>query len=137
MKKFFEEFRAFISKGNVMDMAVGVIIGAAFKAIIDSLTKDILNPVLGLFGGTDLSDIKIHLLGDSYLNIGNFISAVINFLLMALVLFIIVKAVSAAEEKIKSLNKKNEEKKPEEPAAPTQEELLTQIRDLLAEQKEK
>ena len=137
MKKFFEEFRAFIAKGNVMDMAVGVIIGAAFKSIIDSLTNDILNPILGLFGGTDLSAIKIHLMGDSYLNIGNFISAVINFILMALVLFIIVKAFNKAEAKIEAMKKKNEVEKPEEPAAPTQEELLTEIRDLLAKQDKK
>jgi large conductance mechanosensitive channel len=137
MKKFFEEFRAFIAKGNVLDMAVGVIIGGAFKTIVDSLTGDILNPILGLFGGTDLSSIKIHLLGDSYLNIGNFINAIINFLLMALVLFIIVKAFNSTEAKLKALAEKDKEKEPEKPAGPTQEELLTQIRDLLEKQDRK
>lgn len=137
MKKFFEEFRAFIAKGNVLDMAVGVIIGGAFKTIVDSLTGDILNPILGLFGGTDLSSIKIHLLGDSYLNIGNFINAIINFLLMALVLFIIVKVFNSTEAKLKALAEKDKEKEPEKPAGPTQEELLTQIRDLLEKQDRK
>lgn len=137
MKKFFEEFRAFIARGNVMDMAVGVIIGGAFKTIVDSLTADILNPILGLFGGTDLSSIRIHLMGESYLNIGSFINAVINFVLMALVLFIIVKAFNSAEARIKAVAEKNKEKEPEKPAAPTQEELLTQIRDLLAERDQK
>ncbi|MDD6788865.1 MAG: large conductance mechanosensitive channel protein MscL [Lachnospira sp.] len=137
MKKFFEEFRAFIARGNVLDMAVGVIIGGAFKTIVDSLTGDIINPILGLFGGTDLSSIKVHLLGDSYLNIGNFLNAVINFLLMALVLFIIVKAFNSTEAKLKALAEKNKEKEPEKPAGPTQEELLTQIRDLLAERDQK
>ena len=137
MKKFFEEFRAFIARGNVLDMAVGVIIGGAFKTIVDSLTGDIINPILGLFGGTDLSSIKVHLLGDSYLNIGNFLNAVINFLLMTLVLFIIVKAFNSTEAKLKALAEKNKEKEPEKPAGPTQEELLTQIRDLLAERDQK
>lgn len=137
MKKFFEEFRAFIARGNVLDMAVGVIIGGAFKTIVDSLTGDIINPILGLFGGTDLSSIKVHLLGDSYLNIGNFLNAVINFLLMALVLFIIVKVFNSTEAKLKALAEKNKEKEPEKPAGPTQEELLTQIRDLLAERDQK
>ena len=65
MKKFFDEFKKFINQGNVMDMAVGVIIGAAFKAIVDSLVNDIISPILGVAGGVDFSAVKIHLSGDS------------------------------------------------------------------------
>lgn len=138
MKKFFEEFRTFIAKGNVMDMAVGVIIGGAFKTIVDSLTSDILNPILGMFGGADLSSLQIRLLGDATLNVGNFLNAIINFLLMAFVLFLIVKSFNSAQAKMDRLVKKEagQEGTKEEPKTPTQEELLLQIRDLLAEQNE-
>ena len=115
MKKFFDEFKKFINQGNVMDMAVGVIIGAAFKAIVDSLVNDIISPILGVAGGVDFSAVKIHLTGDSYINIGNFINAVINFLLMALILFAIVKFMYRATEDMKKLTGKKEE----EPAKPT------------------
>lgn len=110
MKKFIKEFKEFALKGNVLDLAVGVIIGGAFKGIVDSLTENFINPiltyVLGLlpFGeGTDMPQILI--------NISNFVTAVINFIIMALILFIIVKAVN----KMMSIGKKKEE----EPAAPT------------------
>ena len=115
MKKFFEEFRAFIARGNVMDMAVGVIIGGAFKTIVDSLTADILNPILGLFGGTDLSSIRIHLMGESYLNIGSFINAVINFVLMAFVIFLLVKFLNSVADK---LHKNEAEEAPTEKTCP-------------------
>ena len=116
MKKFFDEFKKFINQGNVMDMAVGVIIGAAFKAIVDSLVNDIISPILGVAGGVDFSAVKIHLTGDSYINIGNFINAVINFLLMALILFAIVKFMNRATEDMKKLTgKKEEEPAPAEP----------------------
>lgn len=115
MKKFIEEFKKFISQGNVMDMAVGVIIGAAFKAIVDSLVNDIISPILGVAGGVDFSAVKIHLAGDSYINIGNFINAVINFLIMALILFMLVKGLNKAQSDMAKLSKK----KPEEPAKPT------------------
>ena len=106
MKKFFDEFKAFISRGNVMDMAVGVIIGASFKAIVDSLVADIINPVLGLFGGMNFSEYKLALKGDATLNYGNFITAVINFVIMAFVIFWLVKVINKLTVK------------PEEPAAP-------------------
>ena len=109
MKKFMEEFKAFISRGNVMDMAVGVIIGGAFTAIVNSLVEDIINPILGVFGGVDFSNVKIPLRG---VGIGSFINAIINFLIMAFVIFSIVKALNKAAEAAK----KNKE---EEPAAPT------------------
>ena len=113
MKKFFEEFKAFISRGNVMDMAVGVIIGASFKAIVDSLVADIINPLLGLFGGMNFSEYKLKLLGDATLNYGNFITAIINFVIMAFVIFCIVKFMNGVSAKF---TKKKEE---EAPAAPT------------------
>ena len=113
MKKFFDEFKAFISRGNVMDMAVGVIIGASFKAIVDSLVADIINPLLGLFGGMNFSEYKLKLLGDATLNYGNFITAIINFVIMAFVIFCIVKFMIGVSAKF---TKKKEE---EAPAAPT------------------
>lgn len=112
-KGFFQEFKAFISKGNVMDMAVGVIIGAAFKAIVDSLVKDIIMPLIsGVVGGLDFSNWFIALDGNRYetlaaaqeagaatLNYGIFITAVINFLIMAFVIFMMVKMLGALMDK--------------------------------------
>lgn len=105
MKKFLQEFREFALKGNVMDMAVGVIIGAAFKTIVDSLVADIINPLIGIAFKTDLSQVVIKLPGGVSLGIGNFIGTVINFILMALILFMIVKSIN----RIKNLTKKKEE----------------------------
>ena len=116
MKKFFNEFKAFISRGNVMDMAVGVIIGASFKAIVDSLVADVINPVLGIFGGKDFSQYVLQLPGEATLNYGNFISSIINFLLMAFIIFCIVKFLNGMNELAAKLTKKKEEEKP---AAPT------------------
>lgn len=120
MKKFFEEFKAFISKGNVLDMAVGVIIGAAFKSIVDSLVADIISPLLGLFGSHNLDAMKVVLKQGATedatvaLNYGNFLSSVINFLIMALILFCIVKTFNNLQTKVDSLSGK----KKEEPAKP-------------------
>ena len=110
MKKFFEEFKKFISRGNVMDMAVGIIVGGAFTSIVTSLVDDIINPILGLFGGANLDAIKIPLRGEATLNIGSFLSSVINFVIMALIVFIMMKAINTITEKTK---------KPEEPKKPT------------------
>ena len=87
MKKFMNEFKEFISRGNVMDMAVGIIIGGAFTSIVSSLVDDIINPILGLFGGMNFDQLKLNLLGEVTLNYGKFISTVINFLIMALIVF--------------------------------------------------
>ena len=124
---FFAEFKQFIARGNVMDMAVGVIIGGAFKAIADSLVADIINPILGIFAGgnSDLSNLALHLPGGGDLMLGNFINAILNFLIMAFVIFCIVKAMNKLMEM-----GKHEEPAAEElaaPAAPTQEELLAEI----------
>ena len=115
MKKFLDEFKAFISRGNVMDMAVGVIIGASFKAIVDSLVADIINPLLGLFGGMNFSEYKLQLFGTATLNYGNFITAIINFLIMAFVIFCIVKSMNTISAKFA----KKKEEEVAEPAAPT------------------
>ena len=108
MKKFLEEFKAFISRGNVMDMAVGVIIGGAFSSIVTSLVDDIINPILGIFGGINFDQLSVKLVGDATLNYGKFITAVLNFLIMALIIFIMVKALNKAAEKFSA--PKEEEK---------------------------
>ena len=131
MKKFFEEFKEFISRGNVMDMAVGVIIGGAFTGIVTSLVDDIINPILGIFGGINFDQLSVKLAGDATLNYGKFITAVINFLIMAFVLFLIVKGMN----KLMDMGKKEEAPaEPEAPAAPTQEELLASILEELKKQ---
>lgn len=116
MKNFFNEFKKFISRGNVMDMAVGVIIGGAFTAIVNSLVNDIFMPMLSLItGGLDIAGMSVSFgIGENAaeLKYGSFMSAVINFLLIALVVFCIVKLLNAAKDKVI--------KKPEEePKAPT------------------
>lgn len=111
MKKFMEEFKAFISRGNVMDMTVGIIIGGAFTSIVSSLVEDIINPILGMFGGMNFDKLSITLLGEATLNYGKFITAVINFLIMALIVFVIMKTMNGIGEKLK----KKEEEAPAEP----------------------
>lgn len=131
MKKFLEEFKTFALKGNVVDMAVGVIIGAAFQSIVNSLTKDILNPLLGIAFSTDFSNVVIPLPnGADPLCIGSFFSAIINFVIMAFVLFCLVKAMNRLRDLgVRKAAKaaKAEAAKPAKPAAPTQEELLAAI----------
>lgn len=118
------EFKEFIAKGNAMDLAVGVIIGAAFGAIVNSLVADVitpalLNPALKAAHVENLADLKT----EGGILYGKFLAAVISFLVIAFVIFIMVKALNSM--------KKKEEAAPEAPAGPTQEELLIQIRDLL------
>ena len=139
------EFKDFIAKGNVMDMAVGIIIGAAFTAIVTSLVGDLIQPIIGLvLGGIDFSNYFVTLDGGEYatlaaaeeagaatFNYGNFITALINFLIIAWVVFMLVKSVNRIKE---AAEEPEPEAEPEEPAAPTQEELLAEIRDLLAKQ---
>lgn len=116
MKKFLEEFRAFIAKGNVLDLAVGVIIGGAFGSVVKGLTDNIIQPLLNCIGGANVQG-KIQLFGtENYLDYGAFISAIINFLIMAFVVFLIVKSVNKLSETASKLGKKKEE---EAPAAPT------------------
>ncbi len=132
-KGFIGEFKEFISRGNVLDLAVGVIIGGAFKGITDSLVNDILNPLLGLFTGGNqaLAALSITLPGGVELMVGNFINAVLNFLIMSFVIFLIVKGFNSLRRK-----KEDEAQVPETPALSTQEKLLTEIRDLLKEKED-
>ncbi|MBE5871786.1 MAG: large conductance mechanosensitive channel protein MscL [Lachnospiraceae bacterium] len=104
MKGFFEEFKKFISRGNVMDMAVGIIIGGAFTAIVTSFVDDIINPLLGLFGGMNFDQLVLEF-GGVTLAYGKFITAVINFLIVAFVLFLIIKAMNTAGDKFKKEQK--------------------------------
>ncbi len=127
---FVAEFKQFIARGNVMDMAVGVIIGGAFKAIADSLTADIIMPIIGIFVSQDsFADLAVEV-GDAVITYGNFLSAVLNFLIMALVVFCIVKAVNSFHRK-----KDAAEEPPAPPEPSNEEKLLTEIRDLLKEKK--
>ena len=109
MKKFIEEFKSFALRGNVMDMAIGVIIGGAFTSIVTSLTDNLINPLLGLAGNTDLSAFTLQIAGIE-LKYGAFLTSVINFLIMAFLLFCMLKTVN----KLTSLGRK-----PDAPAAPT------------------
>ena len=113
-KGFIEEFKTFIMRGNVMDMAVGVIVGGAFTSFVNSLNTDLLTPILGIFGGIDFSNLSVTL-GSSetapVLAYGNFITAVINFLITAFVIFLLVKFIN----KVMSVGKKEEEAPAEEP----------------------
>ena len=94
MKKFFEEFKAFALKGNVMDLAVGVIIGAAFGGVVSSLTDNILSPVIGLFTGKNFDALQVDVFGVT-IKYGAFITSVINFIILALVVFLLVKGMNA------------------------------------------
>ena len=109
MKKFMNEFKEFISRGNVMDMAVGIIIGGAFTSIVSSLVEDIINPILGIFGGMNFDQLSLNLFGEATLNYGKFITAVINFLIMAFIVFLIMKTMNGVAEKFKA--KEAEEEK--------------------------
>ena len=103
MKKFFQEFKEFALKGNVLDMAIGVIIGGAFSGLVTSLTDCFINPLIGCIGGAEVQG-KIHLLGDQYIDYGSFITAVINFIIMAFIIFLLMKGI----KKLLSLGKKEE-----------------------------
>lgn len=160
MKKFFGEFKAFITQGNVMDMAVGSIIGLSFKDIVTSLTNDIISPILGIFGGVDFSDMKwvigtkeitdattgVTSVVENSINYGSFITGVINFVIMALIIFLMVKFLAALQGLGKKLAHKDEtvteeaavtEEAPAENSNETTEALLKEIRDLLKNQAEK
>ncbi len=128
MKKFFQEFKDFAMRGNVMDLAVGVIVGGAFSSITTSLINDVLMPLIGIFvSEASFADLSVTL-GSAVITYGNFIQAVINFLIMAFVVFCMVKAINR-------LSRKKEASPPPPPPEPSSEEkLLTEIRDLLRAQ---
>ena len=126
MKKFMEEFKQFIARGNVMDLAVGVIIGGAFSAITTSLINDIVMPILGIFTGSiSFAALSVTING-AVIAYGNFIQAVFNFLIMAFVVFCLIKAINR-------FHRKKEEAPPAPPAPSAEEKLLAEIRDLLKE----
>lgn len=135
--KFFGEFKKFIARGNVIDMAVGIIIGSAFTKIVTSLVNDVITPFVSLLTGkVSVSEMKWVIKAatetdpELALTYGNFIQAVIDFFIIALVVFIMVSTINKFHEKLK----KKEEEAPQEPPKPTkEEELLTEIRDLLKE----
>jgi len=141
------EFKAFIAKGNVMDMAVGIIIGAAFTAIVKSMVDDLINPIIGvILGGLDFSNLFVVLGAGEYETLaaareagaavfayGSFLTAVINFLIIAFVVFMLVRYVN----KVKDMALKAEAEAPAEqaPAGPTELDLLSDIRDALVARK--
>jgi len=131
MKKFFAEFKEFISRGDVMSMAIGIIIGGAFTAIVQSLVNDVITPFLGIIlGGLDFTGIVITV-GSASLMVGNFIQAIITFLLTAFVIFSIIKVLNQFQRK----KEEEPEPEPEEPEIPLDIQLLTEIRDMLKEKK--
>lgn len=158
MKKFFKEFKEFITRGSVLDMAVGVIVGSAFTAIVTALSNNILKPIINwiltlIFGQNSLSDIYtylkkvevdgvVDLTQSIYIDWGAFINAIINFIIIAFVLFVIVKAMNNFQRKMRELEEKVK-KQDEQPAPEVTEpepepvdehlELLKEIRDLLKE----
>ncbi len=142
MKKFFAEFKAFAMKGNVMSMAVGVIIGGAFQSIVTALTNSFINPLIALITGGVEKDPEtgaLKYIGGSFeingvqFDYGAFLSAVINFIIMAFILFLLVKGIN----KLMDIGKKKEEEKPAPPEPSKEEILLTEIRDLLKSQDNK
>lgn len=129
MKNFIKEFKEFIMRGNVMDMAIGVIIATAFGAITNSLVNDVFMPIIGIiFSGGDFDSLNITV-GESTIGIGTFIGTVVNFIIVALIVFCIVKAFNKARELAEARKKKEQaaEAAVEEPAGPSTEELLARI----------
>ena len=123
---FFSEFKTFIARGNVMDMAVGVIIGGAFSNITNSLINDIVMPLLGILTGSiSFTELSVQI-GPAVITYGNFIQAVLNFLVMAFVVFCLIKAIN-------KFHQKKEEAPPAPPQPSAEEKLLAEIRDLLKE----
>ncbi len=138
--KFFSEFKTFIARGNVMDMAVGVVVGGAFKSIIDSLVADIIMPAVSLLTGKiNIADLAVQIPNPLdidkvliSLNYGNFLQQIVNFLIIAFTIFVAVKCVNVMHDKMR---RKAEVQVVEETPAPTSEELLAEIRDILKNEK--
>lgn len=127
---FLNEFKDFVLRGNVMDMAIGVIIGGAFQGIVTALTADFINPLINGIGGAEVGGtLKIY--GGQVIRYGDFITSVINFVIMAFVLFVLLKAVN----KIMTIGKKEKEEEKEEPSKSDEVVLLEEIRDLLKKSK--
>ena len=150
MKKLFKEFGDFIKRGNVIDLAVAVVVGGAFSSIVTSLVNDVIMPVISLLtGGVDFTNLFVALDGKTYATLaeaqkagasvlayGSFIQAIVNFLIIAFVIFMVVKAMNTASDKASKLKKKGaKEEKPAPPAKPEEVLILEQIRDLLKKNK--
>ena len=146
MKKFFADFKAFITKGNIIDMAVGVIIGGAFGKIVTSLVNDIITPLISILTGkVSLTELKwvineavldeagAVVTPELALTYGNFLQNIIDFLIIAISIFVVLRIMVSAQKKLESLKKKEEEEKKEEPVAPAETELsvLKEIREML------
>ena len=129
-RKIIEEFREFIARGNVLDLAVGVIIGGAFQSLVTSLTDNIISPILGCFTEVDFNSYALNI-GNLHLKYGAFLTDIINFIIMAFVVFLIVKFMN----KILVRKEKNNEKTKQEPSEEVK--LLTEIRDLLKEKEKR
>lgn len=131
MKKFIEEFKAFAMQGNVLDLAVGVVIGGAFSKIVTSLVENIITPFIGIItGGTDISGLMIEF-GNAQFKYGAFLQSIIDFLIIALSIFAFIKLINGIKGKVVT----EEEVVEEAPALTTSEELLVEIRDLLSKEK--
>lgn len=126
-----KEFKNFIMRGNIVDLAIAVVMGGAFNAIVTSLVKDIITPLIGvLMGGVDFENLSVTVI-DASVNYGKFIQAVVNFFIIAISIFIMIKALEKAR-KLNPLHKKEEEEIIEEPSK--EEVLLSEIRDILKKQ---
>lgn len=134
VKDLLQEFKSFAIKGNAIDMAVGVIVGGAFGKIVSSLVNDILMPLIGLLlGGIDFSQLKVQI-GDAVVMYGSFIMTVVDFLIISFCVFLLVRAINKLKAPLSTITKGKEHDEAEPPVAvpvPQEEELLTEIRDLL------
>ena len=129
-KGFLDEFKAFVLRGNVMDMAIGVIIGTAFASIVSALTDDFINPIINSIGGAEVKG-QLKIWGGQALNWGHFVTAIINFLIMALVLFLMLKGVN----KLMEAGKKKKAEETPEVVKSDETILLEEIRDILKKRK--
>ena len=123
-----KEFKEFISKGNVLDLAVGVVMGSAFSGIVTSLVNDIIMPLVGLLiGGIDFSSMKVTV-GDASIMYGNFIQNIVNFLIIALSIFMFIKFINRISKKVKKEEKQAEEEKKDDPQTKLLEEILVELK---------
>lgn len=137
MKKLVNEFREFIQRGSVMDLAVGMIMGTAFNSIVSSLVNDIIMPIVGaIIGGQHFAGLSITI-KDASIQYGNFIQNIVDFLIVAFCLFYIIKILNKLQERAKKLEKKQKEEKKAEPVKSEETLLLEEIRDLLKKQNKK
>ena len=136
MKKFLSEFKEFAMKGNIIDMAVGVVIGAAFGKIVTALVENIISPLIGILVGDTSLAAKKAIVGSAEITYGAFLQAIIDFIIIALCLFLVLKAIMAAKTKLEALKKKEEEPAAEEEApADTELSVLLEIKELLKKEK--